>query len=87
MTRLTLRTDDLTWREIDGEIVALEGRRSMYLSANSSGGMLWHMLARGASRDEPAAALATSYGIDTAFRGDGHRSFSAADAKRRPPRP
>ena len=64
MTRLTLRTDDLTWREIDGEIVALEGRRSMYLSANGSGGMLWRMLARGATRDELAAALVAAYGID-----------------------
>ena len=69
MTRLTLRTDDLTWREIDDEIVALEGRRSMYLAANSSGGMLWRMLARGATRDELAAALATAYGINAAAAG------------------
>jgi hypothetical protein len=69
MTRLTLRTDDLTWREVDGEIVALEGRRSMYLSANGSGGMLWRMLARGATRDELADALATAYGIDAAAAG------------------
>ena len=64
MTRLMLRTDDLTWREIDGEIVALEGRRSMYLSANGAGGMLWRLLAHGATRDELAGALAAAYGID-----------------------
>ena len=74
MTRLTLRTDDLTWREIDGEIVALEGRRSMYLSANSSGGMLWRMLAEGATKDELAGALTTAYGIDaSAARADTDR--------------
>ena len=69
MTQLTLRTDDLTWREIDDEIVALEGRRSMYLAANSSAGVLWRMLARGATRDELAAALVAAYGIDPAAAG------------------
>jgi hypothetical protein len=69
MTRLTLRTDELSWREIDGEIVALEGRHSIYLAANSSGGMLWRMLARGATRDELAAALSGAYDIDAAAAG------------------
>jgi len=69
MTQLTLRTDDLSWREIDDEIVALEGRRSMYLAANSSGGLLWRMLARGTTRDELAAALAGAYGLDAAAAG------------------
>jgi hypothetical protein len=66
MTRLTLRTDDLHWREVDDEIVALEGRGSTYLAANSSGGLLWRMLARGATRDELAAALIEAYDIDAA---------------------
>jgi hypothetical protein len=66
MTRLTLRTDDMHWREIDDEIVALESRGSIYLAANGSGGMLWRMLAHGATRDELAAALAAGYGIDAA---------------------
>lgn len=74
MTRLTLRTDDLHWREVDGEIVALEERGSTYLAANSSGGVLWRMLARGATRDELAAALVAAYGIETAA--------AAADAER-----
>jgi hypothetical protein len=64
MTSFTLRTDDLQWREIDGEIVALEARGSTYLAANGSGGVLWRMLARGATRDELAAALVEVYGID-----------------------
>jgi Coenzyme PQQ synthesis protein D (PqqD) len=74
MTRLTLRTDDLHWREVDDEIVALEGRGSTYLAANSSGGLLWRMLARGATRDELAAALVDAYGIDV--------GAAAADADR-----
>lgn len=74
MTRLTLRTDELHWREVDDEIVALEERDSTYLAANSSGGLLWRMLARGATRDELAAALVEAYGV--------HASAAAADADR-----
>ena len=64
MTRLTLRADDMHWREIDDEIVVLEARGSTYLAANSSGRVLWRMLARGATRDQLAAALVDTYGID-----------------------
>jgi hypothetical protein len=74
MTRLRLHTDDLHWREVDDEIVALEGHRSKYLAANGSGALLWRMLAEGATRDELAAALAEAYGIDA--------GVAAADADR-----
>jgi hypothetical protein len=74
MTRLTLRADDLHWREIDDEIVVLESRGSRYMAINSSGGLLWRMLARGATRDELITALVDHYGIDA----DG----AAADADR-----
>jgi hypothetical protein len=63
MTRLRLRTEDLHWREVDDEIVALEGQRARYLAANGSGALLWRMLTRGATRDELAAALVETYGI------------------------
>jgi hypothetical protein len=63
-TRLQLRTDDLHWREVDDEIVALEGRGSTYLAANGSGSVLWRMLAQGATRDELAATLVETYGLD-----------------------
>jgi hypothetical protein len=66
MTRLIMRTDDLHWREVDDQIVALEARGATYLAANSSGRLLWRMLARGATTDELAAALVDAYGIDAA---------------------
>jgi hypothetical protein len=66
MTRLILRKDDLHWREVDDEIVALEARGATYLAANSAGRLLWRMLARGATSDELAAALVDAYGIDAA---------------------
>lgn len=66
MTRLALRTDDLYWREIDDEIVVLEGRASRYLSVNDSGAVLWRLLARGATREELIAALVETYELDAA---------------------
>ena len=74
LTLLTLRTDDLYWREIDDEIVVLEGRGSTYLSVNNSGALLWRMLAHGATRDEVIAALLTAYQLDAVT--------AAADADR-----
>jgi len=74
MPRLTLRTDDLYWREVDDEIVVLEGRASRYLSVNNSGVVLWRLLARGTTRDELIDALVDAYGIDA--------GSAAADADR-----
>jgi hypothetical protein len=64
MTQLRLRKDDLHWREVDEEIVALEARGATYLAANRSGRLLWRMLERGATSGELAAALVDAYGID-----------------------
>ena len=50
--RLRVRPDALEWREIDGEIVALDLRSSLYLAINPSGTTLWPALTEGASREE-----------------------------------
>ena len=62
-----LRTEDLEWREMDGELVALEGERSIYLAANPAATLLWQRLAQGASRKELSDALVDSYGIGAAL--------------------
>ena len=64
MAQLHLRADDLSWREIDTEVVAVDVSTSMYLSANESGAVLWRLLAAGATRAELAASLEERYGID-----------------------
>jgi len=61
---LRLRTDDLEWREIDDEIVLLDGREATYLSTNGSGSILWRALAAGTTREQLASALVDAYGID-----------------------
>jgi len=62
---LRVRADALEWREVDGEIVALDLRRSVYLAINPSGALLWPALVEGASRDELVTLLSGEAGIST----------------------
>jgi hypothetical protein len=41
---MKLRVDDITWREIDGELVILDLRSSTYLTANASASVLMREL-------------------------------------------
>jgi coenzyme PQQ synthesis protein D (PqqD) len=66
MTTLKLRDTDVHWREIDGEVIALESRGSTYLAANGAGTRLWHALAAGTTREALADELVRAYGIDRA---------------------
>jgi coenzyme PQQ synthesis protein D (PqqD) len=63
MKELRLRDTDLHWREIDGEIIALEARGSTYVAANGAGTLLWRSLAAGTTRDALARELVRAYGI------------------------
>ena len=74
MTLLRLKEMDLHWREIDGEIIALEGRGSQYVAANSAGTVLWRALVQGTTRDGLADELVRVYGIE--------RERAVADAGR-----
>lgn len=73
MTELRLRDTDLHWREIDGEVIALESRGSTYVAANGAGTLLWRALAAGTTREGLADELVHAYGID--------RERAAADAE------
>jgi Coenzyme PQQ synthesis protein D (PqqD) len=61
---LQLRSDELSWRQVDGEIVAVDVAASAYLSANPAGAILWQMLAEGTTRDALAARLVETFGIE-----------------------
>jgi hypothetical protein len=74
MTVLRLRETDLHWREIDGEVIALEAQGSTYMAANGAGTLLWRALATGATRDALADELVRAYGIDR------ERAVADADA-------
>jgi hypothetical protein len=64
MTELRLRDTELHWREIDGEVIALEARGSTYLAANGAGTVLWHALLAGTTRERLADELVRVYGIE-----------------------
>ena len=64
MSELKLRTADVHWREIDGEVVGLEARNSTYLAANQSGSLLWRELAAGTTRERLAGELVRAYGVE-----------------------
>ncbi len=61
---LRLRPEALQWREIEGEVVAVDLETSSYLGANESGAVLWRALATGATREELAALLVAEFEID-----------------------
>ena len=64
MSELKLRGTDLHWREIDGEVIALEARGSTYVAANGAGTVLWRALAEGTTPEALADELVRVYGID-----------------------
>ena len=66
MSELRLRDSDVHWREIDGEIIALEANGSKYVAANGSGTLLWRALAAGTTRDALVDELVQAYEIDRA---------------------
>jgi hypothetical protein len=64
--RWKLRDADLDWREVEGELVALDLRESRYLAVNRTGQVLWAALAEGATRDQLVERLIEDFDIDQA---------------------
>ena len=64
LSEIRLKSRSLEWREIDGELVALEADSSVYLAANPAATLLWRRLAEGATRDELCDALVGEFAID-----------------------
>ncbi len=60
---MRLRTQDVTWQEIDGELVILDLARSTYLTTNGTGAFLTKRLVDETSETELADALAAEYGV------------------------
>jgi hypothetical protein len=63
---LRVRADAVEWRMVEGEIVALDLRRSLYLAINPSGAALWPALLDGATRAELVERLCAEWEIDRA---------------------
>ncbi|MGP0036368.1 MAG: PqqD family protein [Solirubrobacteraceae bacterium] len=74
---LSLREQDLDWREIADEIVALDGQGGEYLAVRGSGAILWRLLAQSTTRVGLVQALVETYGIDATLAGDDVNEFLA----------
>lgn len=61
---LRLRTKSVSWREVDGEIIALDLDSSTYFTTNSTGTVLWNVLNDGATIDQLVEALQSHFDID-----------------------
>jgi hypothetical protein len=60
---MKLRVDDITWREIDGDLVILDLRSSTYLTANASGTVLMRQLTDERTLPQLIHALVDAFGI------------------------
>jgi hypothetical protein len=77
-----LRDGAVEWREVEGQIVALDVEAAEYLAVNRTGASLWPLLADGATHEQLAAHLATTYGIDQTAAARHVDEFVAALAER-----
>lgn len=63
MSELTLRPSVVEWREVEGEIVALDLVAREYISISRTGAVLWPLLVEGAARKQLAEKLAMEFEI------------------------
>ena len=71
-----IRLDDqVSWREVDGEIVALHLRSSTYFSTNATGAYLWQLIVDGTTREALATRLAAQFDIPLARAVDDIEKF------------
>ena len=61
---IRLKTDAVVWRAVEGEIVALDLRDSLYLAINRTGAVLWPALAEGTSHAELVDLLVRSFDVE-----------------------
>lgn len=66
LARLRVRTEGVTWRDVGGEVVALDLISSVYFSTNRTGRMMWHLLLEWTSAEQLVAALIAEYEITAA---------------------
>jgi hypothetical protein len=60
---IQIREGVLEWREVEGEVVALDLRNRTYLGVNSTGAALWPALVSGADRDALLSRLVERFSV------------------------
>jgi hypothetical protein len=72
---LGLRQHDLEWREINDDIVVLDGQDAAYLAVSGSGTLIWNLLSHRTDREALIHALVETYGIDDVRAGEDVDAF------------
>ena len=65
-TPLRLRSPEVPWREVDGQVVVLDPGSWQYVGLGGSARTLWPLIAEGASPQELVAALCATYDVEPA---------------------
>ncbi len=79
---LRLREQAVEWRELDGEIVALDRPAGEYFAVTGSGALLWPLLLAGTTRPALVDALVERFDVDRA-RAAGDVDTFVAELERR----
>ncbi len=58
-----IRRQNVTWREVDGTIIALDLGSSTYFTTNRTGKLLWQAMIDGAKVSDLVALLQSSFNI------------------------
>jgi hypothetical protein len=58
---IRLRGENVEWREVDGEVVALDVRASTYFVVNHTGAAIWPRLVAGATHAELVTEIRDRY--------------------------
>lgn len=62
--RLRIKKGAVEWREVEGEVVALDVGRSEYIAINPSGTVLWRELETGATKEELVLELVRTFDVE-----------------------
>lgn len=60
---MRLRSADLRWQAVEGDVLVLDVRNELYLEVNRAGALLWELLARGTSRGALVDRLVRVYDL------------------------
>lgn len=80
---LKLNGDAVDWREVEGQVVALDRAGSVYLAINQSGTVLWPAIVQGATRTQLVQLLLDTFDVDPARASADVDAFVANLSERR----
>ncbi len=76
--KIALRREQVEWRALGDEIVALDLESSTYLTVSDVGATIWPLLAGGTTRGEMLEAILARFDVDAETAGRDLDAFVAA---------